>query len=204
MAAGAPSLERLISNLPTFCAGAGRRHERVTVRLPAVTASAATSDGCDGTTTLGGAGSGVPAGGGGSTASLAVAETEFPEASVAVKVTTVSPTVNFAGASVVIFGDASARSFARAAASHAAMVAFPTGIPSTVASVRRRETGRVRTGGVVSTTLTGNVTEPVLWCASVAVHVTVVVPSAKRAPEAGVQTTPAIAPSMLSVAVGFA
>ena len=43
---------------------------------------------------------------------------------------------------------------------------------------------------------------PVFPCESVALHVTVVVPSTKVDPEAGAQTTMAIGPSTSSVAVG--
>jgi hypothetical protein len=59
--------------------------------------------------------------------------------------------------------------------------------------------GTVRTGGVVSFTVTVNEAEPVLPCVSVAVHVTVVVPSGKVEPLGGVQVT-GTTPSMLSVA----
>jgi hypothetical protein len=57
------------------------------------------------------------------------------------------------------------------------------------------------TGGVVSSTTTGNV--PVAWlpCESVAVQTTVVVPSANLEPDAGLHAT-ATAPSTVSVAVG--
>src|SRR5689334_15731020 len=53
--------------------------------------------------------------------------------------------------------------------------------------------GTVRTGAVVSTTLTLNVVDVAeLLCASFAVHVTVVDPSANRLPDAGAQdATPA-------------
>jgi hypothetical protein len=59
--------------------------------------------------------------------------------------------------------------------------------------------GTVRTGGVVSFTVTVNKAEPALLCVSVAVHVTVVVPSGKVEPLDGVQLT-GRAPSTLSVA----
>jgi hypothetical protein len=45
--------------------------------------------------------------------------------------------------------------------------------------------GSVRVGGVTSCTVTPKLPEPVLPDASVAVHVTVVVPSGKLDPEAG-------------------
>jgi hypothetical protein len=56
------------------------------------------------------------------------------------------------------------------------------------------------TGPVVSTDVTVKVLLPTFACASVARHVTVVVPSAKIEPLGGVQVT-ARGPSMLSVAV---
>jgi hypothetical protein len=59
--------------------------------------------------------------------------------------------------------------------------------------------GTVRTGGVVSFTVTVNKAEPALLCVSVAVHVTVVVPSGKVEPLGGAQLT-GRAPSTLSVA----
>lgn len=59
--------------------------------------------------------------------------------------------------------------------------------------------GQLRVGNVRSLTVTVNVQEPLLPLASVAVQVTVVVPFAKVAPDAGEQTT--VAPQ-LSVAVG--
>jgi hypothetical protein len=73
--------------------------------------------------------------------------------------------------------------------------AAPAGpVASTVAFA-----GTVRTGGAVSLTVTVNEAEPVLLCASVAVQVTVVVPSGNVEPLAGAQVT-ATTPSMLSVA----
>jgi translation initiation factor IF-1 len=61
--------------------------------------------------------------------------------------------------------------------------------------------GTLTTGAVVSTsvTVTRKDAEPVLLCASVAVHVTVVVPTAKVEPEAGEHDTPT-EPSTLSLA----
>ena len=56
-------------------------------------------------------------------------------------------------------------------------------------------------GGVVSTTVTVNDTVPVLPCESVALHVTIVVPSGNVEPDAGTQTTSAMGPSTSSVAV---
>jgi hypothetical protein len=54
-------------------------------------------------------------------------------------------------------------------------------------------------GGSVSLTVTVNEQVPVLPVASVAVHVTVVVPTAKKEPDAGTQDT--VTPGQLSVAV---
>jgi hypothetical protein len=59
--------------------------------------------------------------------------------------------------------------------------------------------GTVMAGGAVSLTVTVNEAEPGLPCASVAVQVTVVVPSGNVEPLAGVHAT-ATTPSMLSVA----
>jgi len=49
------------------------------------------------------------------------------------------------------------------------------------------DTGTFSRGGVVSTTVTANVAEPSVPLSLVAVHVTVVVPSGKTAPDAGEQ-----------------
>jgi hypothetical protein len=59
--------------------------------------------------------------------------------------------------------------------------------------------GSVSIGFVVSTTVTENAPDAGLPCASIAVHATVVVPSANVDPEAGVQLT-GTGPSMLSSA----
>jgi hypothetical protein len=59
--------------------------------------------------------------------------------------------------------------------------------------------GTVTTGPVVSVTVTVNEAAPLLPCASVAVHVTVVVPTAKVDPLVGVQLV-ATTPSRRSVA----
>jgi len=59
--------------------------------------------------------------------------------------------------------------------------------------------GTITTGLTVSVTVTMNEAAPVLLCASVALHVTVVAPSGNTVPLAGVQLT-AMGPSMLSVA----
>src|ERR1035437_7614375 len=58
------------------------------------------------------------------------------------------------------------------------------------------------TGGVRSTTLIVNVPLPVLWCASVALHVTVVAPRWNVDPDEGKQLVVAMGPSMLSFAEG--
>jgi hypothetical protein len=60
-----------------------------------------------------------------------------------------------------------------------------------------RSAGRVRTGAVVSPTVTVNVPEAVFAAASVALHETVVVPIGKVDPDSGVQTT-ATCPSIAS------
>jgi hypothetical protein len=60
--------------------------------------------------------------------------------------------------------------------------------------------GTVTTGRVVSVTVTVKEADPVLPRVSLAVHVTVVVPSGKVAPLAGVHVT-ATAPSTASLAV---
>ena len=60
--------------------------------------------------------------------------------------------------------------------------------------------GHVTVGACVSCTVTVNEHDPVFAEASVAVHVTVVAPTGKVAPDAGTQTT--VAPGQLSVAVG--
>src|SRR6266704_1059158 len=52
--------------------------------------------------------------------------------------------------------------------------------------------GRVRSGGVVSTTVIWNEPIPVLPAASVAKHWTVVAPRAKTVPEVGLQETPKV------------
>ena len=67
-----------------------------------------------------------------------------------------------------------------------------------------KSAGTVSTGGVVSTRSTVTWKVPVLElpCESVAVHVTVVVPTGKLLPEAGVQLG-VIEPSVLSVALAL-
>jgi hypothetical protein len=63
--------------------------------------------------------------------------------------------------------------------------------------------GQLMVGAVVSFTVTVNVQVAVLFAASVAVHVTVVVPFWNVDPDAGVQTTVGV-PPQVSVAVGVA
>ena len=53
-------------------------------------------------------------------------------------------------------------------------------------------------------TVTLKLAEPWLFLESTAVHVTLCVPRANVAPDAGAQFTPAIAPSTASTATGFA
>ena len=60
--------------------------------------------------------------------------------------------------------------------------------------------GHETVGACVSCTVTVNEQDPVFAEASVAVHVTVVVPTGKVAPDAGTHTT--VAPGQLSEAVG--
>ena len=131
------------------------------------------------------------------TVTLKLADPVFPCASVAEQVTVVAPTAN------TLPDDRRTRSRQRPI--HECRVALTendTAVPP-ADDVDADTSGGDNTGGVVSTTSpTGNVTEPVLLCASVAEHVTVVEPSAKVEPEAGVQFT-ATAPSTASVAVGF-
>jgi hypothetical protein len=161
----------------------------------------------------GGGGGGVPpAGGGGgggaggeplgpaSTVTVAFLVVTLPDASRAVKVTVVVPTGKSDGALFVTVGAGSAMSEALAPASQE--LSEPEGSPSEKGAVWVTFPGTVRAGGVVSTTRTGNVAEAVLPLASVAVHVTVVVPRAKVEPEGGAHAT-AIGPgSMASLAVG--
>src|SRR3989441_6684477 len=117
----------------------------------------------------------------------------LPCASVALQVTVVAPTGNvapLAGAHVVATGPSSV-SVADAVKLYAAPVAP---VASTVAFA-----GTVTTGPVVSVTVTVN--DAALWlpCASVALQVTVVGPTANVAPLAGVQLV-ATGPSSVSVA----
>src|SRR5882672_8910931 len=113
--------------------------------------------------------------------------------SVAVHVTVVGPTGNVAPLAGVQFAATlpSSRSVAEAVKVNTAPAAL---VASTVALA-----GTVRTGPVVSFTVTVNDAAVWLPCASVAPQVTVVAPNGKVAPLAGVQLV-ATAPSRLSVA----
>ena len=74
-------------------------------------------------------------------------------------------------------------------------VAWPPPVHSAVMGA-----GTVTTGRVVSCTVTVKLALPVFWCESVAVQVTVVVPTGKHAPDGGAQITVAL--PQLSIAVG--
>src|SRR5712664_1573439 len=113
--------------------------------------------------------------------------------SIAVHVTVVAPTGNVAPLAGVQFAATlpSSRSVAEAVKVNTAPAAL---VASTVASA-----GTVRTGPVVSFTVTVNDAAVWLPCASVAPQVTVVAPNGKVAPLAGVQLV-AIGPSSTSVA----
>src|SRR3989442_2295716 len=117
----------------------------------------------------------------------------LPCASVAVQVTVVAPNgkVDPLVGVHVVASLPSSRLVADAAQLNVAPVAF---VASTVACA-----GTVTTGPVVSVTVTVN--DAALWlpCASVAVHVTVVAPTAKVNPLVGVQLV-ATTPSRRSVA----
>jgi len=63
--------------------------------------------------------------------------------------------------------------------------------------------GQLTVGACVSLTVTVNAHEPVLPEASVAEHVTVVVPFANAVPDIGLQVTPP-SPGQLSLAAGVA
>jgi hypothetical protein len=81
-----------------------------------------------------------------------------------------------------------------------AVAVYVTGVG--VADTTTVGDGTVTVGGVVSRTVTWNVVVAVFESESVAVHVTVVVPSGNVEPEAGVQVTGSV-PSVGSVAVGL-
>src|SRR6266498_2270073 len=68
-----------------------------------------------------------------------------------------------------------------------ALAVYVTTAPLALVASAVMFAGSVSAGGVVSTTVTWNVAVPVLCCVSVALHVTVVVPSANVEPLAGEQ-----------------
>jgi hypothetical protein len=110
-------------------------------------------------------------------------EAVFPAASVAVQLTVVVPIGNVdpeAGVQITATGPSIA---SRADALKVAIA------PAGLVAARVSFAGSVRTGAVLSPTATVKVPEAVFPAASVAVHVTVVVPIGKVDPEAGVQTT---------------
>jgi hypothetical protein len=80
--------------------------------------------------------------------------------------------------------------------------AYVSTLPAGLLVVSVMFAGTVIVGGVVSVTVTVNEALAVLWCASVAEHVTVVVPSGNVDPEVWSQVTPT-GPSTRSFAVGF-
>src|SRR5207248_4924429 len=84
-----------------------------------------------------------------------------------------------------------------------AVAVYETAIPAFEGACTVMPTGTWMTGAVVSWTLTSKAECETFECASCAVHVTVVWPSAKVVPDAGAQVT-ATAPSTASLAVGTA
>jgi hypothetical protein len=130
------------------------------------------------------------------TVTLKLALPVLPCESVAVQVTCVVPTGNVlpdAGLHVGV----SAPSL-----SSVALAANVTVVPELDPVWTVKSAGTVTTGGTVSSRLTVTVkeAEPVFPCESVAVHVTVVVPTGKVLPEAGLQVGVS-APSTVSLAV---
>src|SRR5919108_683283 len=166
----------------------GSFHVSRTSLLPTVTLRPLTSSGGVRSTT-GGGGCGVPGGGCGRTVSTAVARALFPLASVAVNVIVVAPTGSTAGASFVIVGCGSTMSLAEAAARNAWTGSDAEGMPVSLVAFTKLAGGTTIRGGVVSTTVTSKLAEAVFPCESVAVHVTLVLPSGKVFPEPGVQVT---------------
>jgi hypothetical protein len=118
----------------------------------------------------------------------------LPRVSLAVHVTVVAPTANVAPLAGVQL-TATLPSIPSVAVAVYVKAAPVAPVASTVALA-----GTVTTGPVVSVTVTVNDAAPLLPRASVAVHVTVVVPSGKIAPLAGVHVT-GTAPSTASLAV---
>jgi hypothetical protein len=122
---------------------------------------------------------------------------ELPDASVAEQLSDVTPRANIvpdAGAHVTV-GELSTTSTAEAVN----VTIAPLGLVASAVGC----CGGVSVGAVVSRTVTENVTELLLPLASVAMHRTVVAPSAKVVPEAGEHATVGFG-STLSLAVGFA
>jgi hypothetical protein len=149
----------------------------------------------------GGGGGGLPGGGGlgggggggdpepaATTVTVAVALALLPEWSVAVKVTVrVQPTGKLDGPLAVIVGFGSTASVAFAPERNAAIDELEESRLSTPAGATTVMLwGGVITGAVVSWTRTVVVAEPVLPALSVAVQVTVVVPSGNAEPDGGV------------------
>src|SRR2546421_7401146 len=136
----------------------------------------------------------------------------FPDLSVAVKVTVVTPTGKSSGASVVIDGERSTMSLAIAPSRKSLSCGSVLGRPAArmesrcvlPATERTSGAGTVSTGGVVSAIETRNGIDEALPLESLALQVTVVLPSGKRLFEAGAQETAPIGPSTRSTAVGAA
>jgi hypothetical protein len=82
-------------------------------------------------------------------------------------------------------------------------VAYETTAPEALVASAVRSDSAGSAGAVVSLTNTANDVVPVLPDPSVALHVTIVVPSWNNEPEAGEQPTLLIGPETESVAVGF-
>ena len=109
----------------------------------------------------------------------------LPASSLAVNVTVVTPTGNDDGAFVFTAGLVSTMSVAVAPPRNALMresVAATGPVDWTA-----RSAGAVSTGGVVSVTVTKNEALPTLPCASLATHVTCVLPSGNVERDGGVQ-----------------
>jgi hypothetical protein len=118
----------------------------------------------------------------------------FPESSVAVHFTVVEPSLNIAPEAGVHTGITLPSMASDAVALNVTFA--PDGpVASAVMSL-----GTVTTGGFVSLTVTVNVPRPVLPASSVALHVTVVFPTLKPLPEAGVHEAVSL-PLTLSEAV---
>jgi len=121
------------------------------------------------------------------------AEAELPEPSVAVQVTVVVPSGN------VLPEEGAQTSVGVGSIASTALAVYVTTAPDGLVACTVMFAGTVTTGGVVSWTVTENDPEPVLLCASVAVQLTVVVPTGKVPPEEG-EHKGAIGPSTMSEA----